>query len=434
MQQWRVAAWVIVLLALAGCLSVETRVQLFQDGSGTYRDTIEVQKKLLDLALGQSGLSSYEDMVASALDKVDADVARIDGVRVLDIQGAWEGEDALKITVVYWFDSVDAWNRLAEIAEKPALRFTHEQVVAKGKPTGASNWTLTLATTGSPVPGAGEMPPAGQPGMDVGSFRMLLAGPVPARELPEPPTENSRVRLVGNGEIEVSGSVNDLANNPVFTGSFTGQPLDEAALAAAKAVAQIKPSPQHAKMMELVAQFREQQDIQDAAARAITASYFTVHLVIDLDDRVLIESSRTYHGETAALFAGREAMLHALAPEVAGNYRVSITPTPADADEPGLVVTHTRREPLPLAALTDCLEKREDAGDIVYTLHLRQLLPHVPEGRGEPKPLGKVVVGTPYFVTGSNGVKTGASQVELTLLPADLSQTTALIVRTNPNR
>jgi aryl carrier-like protein len=434
MRDWR---WLLALTAVfflaTGCLSLETRVKVFQDGSGTYSDKVKLDQQLLDLAALKAGKASYGEMVAEALSSSLQSVEGIDGVRIMDMDGRWEEGGEIELKILYWFDSLEQWNRFAATAEKPRLELTARPEPKKRGEPERTIWTLDFVGNENPLAEsaeAGSAPPS-TPGMkeDVAGFRLSLEGPARAWEVPEPEDTRLRAALQENGGVEFSGAAPALFAKNGFSVTFAGRPLSPEELAAAKRKAQVEPSADYHRLVELVQQWREQEAVNDAARRAVTDTRFELVLTIDEHDLVQIASRRTYYGATAGLFAGREAVLQALMPEAEANYLTVAAPT--EGDQPaGLVVTRRRREPLALVGLGDLLQKREDAGDIVYTVTIGALLAEVP---ATEEPLGRLIVRTPGRVNGTSGRKTGEHEATLELRAAGLVGETVLIVRTAPS-
>ena len=433
MRDWR---WMLALTALfflaTGCLSLETRVKVFQDGSGTYSEKVRLDQQLLDLAALKAGKSSYSEMVAEALSSSLKSAEGVDGVRIMDMAGRWEQGGEIELKVLYWFDSLEQWNRFAATAEKPKLELAaRPEPKKRGRPE-RTMWTLDFIGNDNPLmEGApAESAPPSTPAMEenVAGFLLSLEGPARAWEVPEPEDTRLRAALQENGGVEFSGPAPALFAKNAFSATFAGEPLSPEVLAAAKRNAQVEPSAEYHRLVELVQQWREQEAVNDAARRAVTDTRFELVLTIDENDLVQIASRRTYFGATAGLFAGREVVLQALMPEAEANYLTVAAPT-EEGQPAGLVVTRRRRAPLPLADLGDLLQKREDAGDIVYTVTIGALLAEAP---ATDAPLGRLIVRTPGRVNGTTGRTTGEREATLDLRADGLVGETVLIVRTAP--
>jgi hypothetical protein len=156
-------------------------------------------------------------------------------------------------------------------------------------------------------------------------------------------------------------------------------------------------------------------------------------LEVTKDRAVKLQTTRTYYGPTATLFAGREAMLHSFVPEATGNYRLEVK-TPKDADgRPGLAFVRTRVDELPLGRLAEVIELRRDGVDTIYEVHLSTVLKELLPPESEFV-LGTLVVVTPEPISGTNGMKVGDREAELQLSAATLMGQAALIIRTTPGK
>jgi len=431
------------LAALAvGCLNLETRAQIFQDGSGTYLERVEIKKNLLDFALSQGGFANYDELLADALQKALQELAGVQGVRLLDVHGEWADADTARVSVLYAFDSVEKWNAFAVASKKPKMTFAAAvEKPRKKKAPAVTVWTIGFETNTDGAPKKPETPAEGGApkgadavGANVGSFKIVLVGPAPARETsPLPKDSPIQAQLPTDGSAEFSGQLNAVIAKQTFEARFAGQPLTADQLAAAKAAAFVQPSPQYRQLQQVMAQRQEREAVRQAGDQAIADSTFAVNVAIAKGGKVRWQTTRAYFGPTVAFFAGREAMFDALLPEAAGNYKLEVNKVKAPDGRDGLAFVRTRHGELPLTLLEGVVAVKQDGADRVYTVQL----PPLPPG-GSPKTaaaiMGKVVLVVPDPVTGANGKITGANEVTLELTGENLADGPTLIVRTTPGK
>ncbi|MDP8225167.1 MAG: hypothetical protein P9L99_17530 [Candidatus Lernaella stagnicola] len=434
MRIWRLVAALFLLMLAVGCIDVDTRIKVFQDGSGTYFDYIEVESKLLDLAMGQENINSYDDMLALAYDELEKSVAEFEGIRLLDMKANWDGKEAMRIETLIWFDSIATWNKFALATKKPSLKFDAKPI-KKGAHRGQTMWTLKVKPTGTGLPGTGA--DAGMSEADLkriegmesmmGTFNILLTGPGDVVEVPQPPEPEMQSALAARDSVTFSGGIAQILKDLEFEISFRGAPLDEDALAAAKQSVQVEPSKEFGELQEIVAAYRERLAVQEAATLAVGLSGFRLALTIDEDQMVGITTTRLYAAPIAPVFVAREALLHSMVPELNANYDFRVDMVESENGKQCSIV-RTRKKPLPLSELGGLIQRREDAGDIVYTIDIPALLEVVPEGT-RMRVLGEIVVNTPTMVIGTTGYKKSDRQVELMLPAFKVVETNRLVVR-----
>jgi hypothetical protein len=433
--------WALAALAI-GCLNLETHVVFFQDGSGVYTEKVEMKKELIDFAMSQGGFASYEELLADAVQKAQQELQGAAGVKLLDVRGEWASNDALRITVVYGFDSAEKWNAFATVAKKPSLTFVAEQEKrTKKKKAAETVWTIGfqtnvegIAKNAAPAEGAKKPEVSGPDAMsmNVGTFRIALTGPGPARETaPLPADEGIQAQLPDDGSAVFSGPLTAALKQRTFEAKFAGAPLSAAGLEAAKKAAFIEPSAQYGKLQQLIAQRQEREAVRQAGEAAILGSQFTVKIAIGADGKVRWETTQTYLAPTAAFAAGREALLDALAPDAAGNYSTKIEAVKATDGRPGVAFVRTRVAELPLERLAGLISVKRDGADWVYTIQPPQLLTNVSE-KSAAATLGKLIVTFPDPVTGANAPIAGPHEIAVELSGANLRDPATLIVRTTP--
>lgn len=429
----------VAIVFLAGCLNLDLRVKLFQDGTGTYTENIEFGNDFLQLVLNQtSPYNSFDDLLADAASKTLRDLEGIAGVRLIDMRGE-KSADGQRIIMVYGFDSIADWNVYAQKAKKPQLAMTGVVLPQKKKLPAMTEWTITYTPADMPIAPPGEerdkitTPEVEKLPMKIGEFQLTLAGPVPMTAAPSSPGGEIKAEN-RNGEAVYFGAFNEFLGKKLeFAAKYTGEPLPQLVLEAAKKQEFAGPSDDYKRILDLVAQLRERQAVQDAATAAIRGTHFLIHLTILPGDRVQWETARAFYGPGAVLLAGREAMLQAMLPEAAAAYRLSVEPAKSESGADGVAFVRRRNEPLKLAEVASWLTAKRDGEDTVYVLQINRLL----DGGAPENPdqaLGEVIVVTAEPVIGTNGEKTGPSQARFVLTAAGAADGGQFIVRTTKAR
>jgi hypothetical protein len=305
-------------------------------------------------------------------------------------------------------------------------------------------WTISLETTPDALP---KKPDSGAPaapgappspdalGVNVGSFTIILIGPGPAFEVtPAQDAANVTAQVTAEGAASFSGGLQAMMNKQTFEARFRGKPLPAAALAAEKKDAFVEPSASYRRLMDVLAQRKEKEAVKAAAAQAIADSQFTIRLVVGRNGKAVLQTTRAYFGSSAALFAGREAMLQAFLPGLAGNYGLEVKPVKGEDGRGGVAFVRTRLEELPLDRFGQLITMRQDGADRVYVMTVPALLADIPPPPNAPPVLGRLTLATPDPVTGTNGAKVGPNEAALDLTAAALQDVTTLIVRTTPGK
>jgi len=429
-----------LLTAAVGCFDVETTVQVFQDGSGTYREQIDIPQKSMELLIGQMAMETLDDLVAELVDKELDRLEQCDGVRLLDASGVWTSNEFGRITLMFGFDSVEQWNKYSSQSNSNTLSFSSTQINGATTPP-QMEWTLGIEFAGRTQPtlptgsmsGVESAAPQAQPEMTGGSYNLVLVGPVDApadNYMLDAGASEENLRLP-DGSVAFSGPPGMIVKPATYRARFVGPMLTAEELAARKKLAFQANSDNLKKIMQIIEQRREAERIRQAADEAITQTHFDIKIKI-LDDEAMITSSRTYFGVLAAYFAEREMLLHNLAPEIGGNYQVSITPVKTADGREGVQVTRARRQSLPLEALAPLLASRRDGQDTVYTFSPQNLLAPGALAEMSQHELGRVELETPARITGTNGKVIDPHRVEMRFGLQHAREGVSLIVRTTP--
>ena len=445
----RIGLWLAAALLLAGCFEVETHITINQDGSGTYLQVVDLPRNLMELTLAQGRFRDLDDFMADSVINTQNALEGQTGVSLLDAGAEWvqsEGEPLCRVTMLFHFDGVEAWNKFAEIGRRLRIKLD----TATGRSPNERLWTVSVlmpkvdrdapqAGAGAPQPLAetgneeGESGPGGEqePQLNIGAIRVFVAGPAPA------PPDNFAVTVpqaeavrLDDGRVRFAGTFALLANEYALQARFAGPLLSAEQLTARKRAQQVEPSERFRRILQVVEQRREVERTRQAALQAVTDTRFELHLRVLADQRVELSYTRIYYGPTAAYFADREAMLHAMLPELAANYALQIERVAGPDNTVGLAVTRTRRQPLKLEDLGEALTVKQDGPELVYVLSLPPLLGDLALGDEAPPTLGLVSLEAPLAISGTNGRLAGANQAVLDLTPELLRGSPMLVVRT----
>jgi len=441
MRGWRGYILLLALAALAGCLNVEARVRIFQDGSGLYIDRVEIPKNLVDLTLNQSGFGSTTDLTADAAFKITQQLENVAGVRLLDASGEWMPGDLFRLTFAFGFDSLEQWNAFAAKAQKVNLQMTSkalEPIKGKEKQGSDTEWNVVFHIEAGAVPpiqgaedGATADPSLAGMGLDMGSVKIILAGPAPAAPTDFAPGADPKMASrQDDGSVLYSGGLTMLASKKDFQARYIGRPLAPEELAKQKAAAAPTPSADFPKVMRVVNERMELERAKASAQTAVTESFFDLSLRIRADNLVELSSTRTYYGPIAATYAGREAMLQTLIPELSADYEMSVKKIGRTGEEPGLAIIRTRRRPLPFDALSQILTRSKADAQTEYTINIKPLIDAGDLDQLSATTLGRVTLETPDPISGTNGNKITDHQVEMTFTAQQLQESSILIVRT----
>lgn len=470
MRWFRLAPILVLAALMTACLEVETNITLFQDGSGVYQDRIGFPQKMLELVRGSMELEGVNEMFAEGLLEVQDSLDEAPGVRLMDAGASCQSDADLptcRFNMLFAFNDIESWNRFANKTKRYQIKMETEQwdmqaasssteTTVVNEPPGQESrqakvllWQVTLSTPTA----AGILESFGQPegqspsdnpqdslalpndpeSLNLGSVNLTITGPGPAAEENFASEEEGyRVARLVDGSVQYASSLTALMVLNEFNVRFISPPLTPEELAARKAHTFVEPSPEFLRMLEIVERMREERSVQQAAAQGISDTTFELRLQILEKNKVGISSTRTYYGPTASYFAQREAMLYAMTPAVAANYRLSFIRVENDEQGPGVAVTRVRREPLSLAALAGRIEVKRDGQDTVYRFFVDRLLDEIDPTEDEyVENLGLLVVETPTPIAGTTGEATGPRRVELRLGMGDLRQKTTLVVRTS---
>jgi hypothetical protein len=451
----RIGLWLAAVLLLAGCFDLETRIKVNQDGSGTYLQVIDLPRNLTELTLSQGRYRDLDDFVADSVISTQNSLAGFPGISVLDAGAEWipDGQDKkCRVTLLLAFDSLASWNKWAASGRRFQLKLD----TTPGAAADQRNWTVSVLTPKAKNPmapaageaqtpaeepdaepddeetdqspqGPGEPPPAN---LNVGSVRIIVEGPGPAPQINfAPAVSGIEITRVGDGAVRFSSTLALLVEDHTLQARFAGPLLSAAQLAEQKRKQRVEPSARFQRVLQIVEQRREVERTRQAALQAITQTRFELRLKLLADGRIELAFTRTYFGPTAAYFADREAMMHALTPELAANYTLRIEKVDGPDHTSGLAVTHTRRQPLTLADLGATLTVSRDGPEEVYLLTLPPLLAELDLGEEAPPSLGRLVLETTRPISGTSGQMLGPNQAALDLTPALLRASPKLVVR-----
>ncbi len=426
--------WLVMVLLLAGCFDVEARFTVNQDGSGTMRQVVDLPSNLAELTLTQGGFRNPEEFVADAVINAENSLAGFGGITILDAAAQWVGNDPerkLRVSTLFAFDSIEQWNKWAEAKRNFLLKL--DSTTGSG---GERRWTVGVVTpkieapVGAPAGEPGDQPAPPMPQIDFGKVNIFVVGPGPAPQT-DFANQNEEVEAVrlADGSVRFSGSFMLLTVPRTFEGRFVGRPLSAEQLAELRRQQRVEPSESYRRVLAIVERKREIERTQQAAREAIAHTRFELRLQMVDERRVQLSYTRTYYGQTAAYFADREAMMHAMLPELGANYETKIEKVTGPEQMPGLAVTRTRRRTLELEELGSLVTVKRDGPDLVYLVSVPALLAGIDLADDAPPQLGRVVFETQWPITGTNGTAAGPNRAELELTPALLRANAALVVR-----
>jgi len=434
----RVMLAVVIAFALTGCITLEVHVNLLPDGSGTYGFSINIVSDELAMLLAQRGQQDINEMFieymennssAGEMDDLVSDLP--EGIELIDF-GFYLTDEGLRVNVFYSFDSLETWNAYAGDQGYIQLSMNESAPAANGEIT----WSVNLKTDSPDLLEEMQDNPEFNQQLEEngGELKMQLfmrgPRPSPATNYADP-YENVELSRLDDGAVVFTGPLTLLAKGN-FTARFVGAPLSAEELAAKRREMIPEPSPQFAKILEILKKLREKRELQRAVAQATVDSRFELHVDLVDTEKMMLTAVRTYYGESAQYLAERDLLLLNLLPDLKNNYAIEVKSVTGPDGRAGVEVRRTTRNPIPLYSLEDNVRLRRDNDHWVYRFRLVYWLQQGnPVLSITPEPqLGRLIVHSARPIVGSNGKRLDGNTVQLDVSAGMLAADSSFIVRT----
>nr|HPM77543.1 hypothetical protein [bacterium] len=311
----RVMLAVAVTFALTGCLTLEVHVNLLPDGSGTYGFSLNLESDELAALLTQRGQEDINELFVQYMEE-NSSTGELNelvdnlppGIELIDF-GFYLTDEGLRVNVFYSFDSLATWNAYAGEQGYIQLSLTESAPAANGEIT----WSVNMKTEFPELLAKLEDDPEVARQLEENSedlnLRLVMRGPRPSAATNfADEREKATLSRLDDGAVVFTAPLTLLAKGN-FTARFVGAPLSAEEIAAKREEMTPDPSPQFAKFLTIMKQFREKQELKKAVARAIADAPFELRIDLVDTEKMMLTAVRTYYGDSAQYLAERDLLL-----------------------------------------------------------------------------------------------------------------------------